>query len=72
MPILTPASAARATMSGHTFVNSAKFSLYGLSLSLPMNVLTTGTPSLAAAVNTWPRCSITSARWARSGCSGFG
>ena len=59
-------------MSGHTVVNSAKFSSGDRSLSLPMNVLTTGTPSFSAAANTWPRWAITSARWSRSGCSGFG
>ena len=72
MAIFTPWSAAWATMSGHTLVNSAKFSFSGLSLSLPMNVLTTGTPSLAAASTTMRRWAMTSARCSRSGCSGFG
>ncbi len=59
-------------MSGHTLVNSAKFSGSGRVLSLPMNVFTTGTPSFSAAVMTLRRWAITSARWSRSGCSGFG
>jgi hypothetical protein len=52
MPIFTPWSAAKRTRSGHTTVNSAKFSFGVLCWSAPMNVFTNGTPIFDAAVIT--------------------
>ena len=72
MPILTPWSAAWRTRSGQTTVKASKFSFTDLCWSLPMNVLTTGTPIRDAATMTSRMCAATSARWSGSGWSGFG
>ena len=72
MVIFRPWSPAKLTISGQTRSASSQLASWSFEPSAPMNVLTSGTPIVSAAVMTCFRWPMTSARWAGSGSSGFG